>query len=130
MKIKYDFADGTSNEVEVTEEMGSVMVELDRLQYNNNQTETRRHRSLERLKDIGIDYSDGTDIGEFIEKYDDISTLHKAMETLLPQQKELLYKVFFEGRTLVSIAAEEGVTKQAINDRLTKIYRKLKKSLS
>lgn len=36
MKIKYTFANGEISEVEVTEEMGTEILNLDRLEYNNN----------------------------------------------------------------------------------------------
>lgn len=40
MKIKYEFVTGTT-EVEVSEEWGSVFIDLDREEYNNNHRETR-----------------------------------------------------------------------------------------
>ena len=46
MKIKYEFANETV-EVEVSEEWGSIVVDLDRQEYNANHRETRRHCSLE-----------------------------------------------------------------------------------
>lgn len=57
-----------------------------------------------------------------------LGTLAKAMQNLLPQQRELLYKVYFEGRTNTDIAAEECVSEAAIRNRLKKIYAKLQKS--
>ena len=47
MLIKYQFADGTTTEVEVSEEIGAVILDLDRQEYNVNHRETRRHCSLE-----------------------------------------------------------------------------------
>ncbi len=63
---------------------------------------------------------------EYKEKLD---RLRAAIETLKPQQKELIKKVFFEKRTNVSIAAEEGVTEAAIRKRLKKIYENLSKKI-
>ena len=48
MKIKYQFVN-ESVEIEVDEEWANVVIELDRLEHNSNQTETRRHCSLEAL---------------------------------------------------------------------------------
>lgn len=53
MKIKYEFATETI-EVEVSEEMYALHMELDRVEYNNNHRETRRHVSL----DTGLEHSD------------------------------------------------------------------------
>jgi predicted DNA-binding protein YlxM (UPF0122 family) len=44
----------------------------------------------------------------------------------LPQQQALLKKVFFEERSIVSVAREEGVGESAIRDRLKRIEKKLK----
>ena len=52
MKIRYEFATGTV-EVEVSAEMAALHMELDRIEYNNNHKETRRHVSL----DTGIEHS-------------------------------------------------------------------------
>lgn len=46
MKIKYEFATETV-EVEVSEEPGTAIVDLDRREYNINHKETRRHCSLD-----------------------------------------------------------------------------------
>lgn len=51
-----------------------------------------------------------------------LDKLKDAIETLQPQQKDLILKIFFEGRTCTSIAAEDGVSKAAISNRLKKIY--------
>ena len=50
MKIKYEFVTGETVEVEVDDSIGKVMVELDRIEYNNDHKETRRHCSLSAIK--------------------------------------------------------------------------------
>ena len=47
MKIKYAFQSGVVTEVEVSDEIGAVIIELDRQEYNVNHKETRRHCSLD-----------------------------------------------------------------------------------
>ena len=44
--IKYKFADGTTNEVEVTEEIYLIHLELLQQEKRNHWKETRRHTSL------------------------------------------------------------------------------------
>lgn len=66
---------------------------------------------------------------EETEHKEKIEKLRAAIETLQPQQKELVKKVFFEKRTNVSIAAEEGVSEAAIRNRLKKIYESLRKKI-
>ncbi|WP_366923846.1 sigma-70 family RNA polymerase sigma factor [Metallumcola ferriviriculae] len=64
------------------------------------------------------------------EHLDMLDKLTKAMDCLLPQQKELFKKVYIENRTNVDIATEEGVTETAIRKRLKKMHEKLRKVLS
>ena len=56
------------------------------------------------------------------EHEDKLQKLKAAIQTLQPQQISLIQKVFYENRTNVDIAAEEGVTEAAIRNRLKKIY--------
>ncbi len=58
-----------------------------------------------------------------------LDKLKSAMQTLQPRQIELVRKVYYERRTNVSIAIEEGVTEAAIRKRLKKIYAALRKEL-
>ena len=46
MKIRYEFVTGTV-EVEVSAEMAALHMELDRIEYNNNHKEARRHTTLD-----------------------------------------------------------------------------------
>ena len=64
------------------------------------------------------------------EHQDMLDKLRKAMDCLLPQQKELFKKVYLEKRTNTEIAAEEGVTEAAIRGRLKKLQERLRKLLS
>ncbi|WP_286945783.1 RNA polymerase sigma factor [Acetobacterium sp. UBA5834] len=63
------------------------------------------------------------------EHEDRLAKLRSAIETLLPQQKALIQKVFYEGCTYVDIAAEEGVSEAAIRNRLKKIFNNLRKKI-
>lgn len=46
MKIKYEFATETT-EIEVNEEWATILIDLDKQEFNNNRRETRRHNSLD-----------------------------------------------------------------------------------
>ena len=48
-KIKYTFADGTTSEIEVTDEIYAVHIELANEEKRNHWKETRRHISLNYL---------------------------------------------------------------------------------
>nr|WP_288829803.1 sigma-70 family RNA polymerase sigma factor [uncultured Clostridium sp.] len=63
------------------------------------------------------------------EHEDKMKKLKAAIETLQPQQKSLIQSVFYENRTNVDIAAEEGVSEAAVRNRLKKIYANLAKKI-
>jgi len=136
MKVHYEFSrDGITgarnfSDVEVSEELGAVLAELDREEYNSNQTETRRHESLSNNNDKWDTLIDKTvDIENEIICNFEYERLHKAMKQLLPQQQELVKKVFFQGFTVAEIARQENVTKQSVHERLDRVIKKIKKYL-
>ncbi|CQR74997.1 RNA polymerase sigma factor [Sporomusa ovata DSM 2662] len=127
MKIKYEFVTGETVEIEVEENIGEVMAQIDRDIYRSNRRETNKHNSVEALEDKGIQLADESmDIPFFIEQQEMREALHNAMDKLLPQQRELIQKVFFTGKSISEIARAEGVDESSIRDRLKRIYKKLK----
>ena len=56
--IIYKFVDGTTNTVEVTEEIYLLHLELLQQKKRNHWKETRRHTSLNYLIENGIDFED------------------------------------------------------------------------
>jgi len=98
--------------------------DFNNLTFNNNQTETRRHVSLDALEKLGMDF-----VGEQGVTIDgeEFAELRDAIAKLKPEQQELLKKVFWEGIKQVDIAKSEGVDDSAISWRLARIYKRLKK---
>ena len=128
MKIKYEFVTGETVEIEVADNIGQMMVQIDRDIYRSNRCETNKHNSVESLAEKGIQFSDDSiDIPFFIEQQETRETLHNALDKLLPQQRDLVQKVFYEGRSMADIAREEGVTAKAVQDRVNKIKVRLRK---
>lgn len=131
MKVSYKFIDETV-EIDVSEGWGSVLIELDRQEHNNNRRETRRHESysgdnekMETLEERGTDIE-----ADFLCKAD-TERLAAALEKLLPQQRELVRKkVFFQETSITQIAREMGVSQQAISKQLKVIYKKLRKFIN
>ena len=128
MKIRYQFATETV-EVEVSEELGNIIVDLDRQEYNNHHKETRRHCSLDAFNLDDALFPSEEDIEAEVVAKDQYNRLYAAIALPEPQQKELVRQVFFENRKIVDIAAEEGVSEAAIRNRLKKITQRLKKIL-
>ena len=127
MFIKYQDATGNLIEIEVSEVIGEVSIEIDKEMANRNRRETRWHNSISRMEEAGVQFADESiDVAELLLENEANRKLHAAMNKLLPQQKELIRQVFFEERSLVEIARETGVTVGAIWNRLQKIYKRLK----
>lgn len=96
--------------------------------FNNNQTETRRHVSLDALNADGnlVAASESVEPVE-ADRYED---LQRAISKLKPRQRELIKKVFWEDIRQVEIARAEGVSESAIAQRMATIYARLKKFLT
>ena len=131
MKYTYRFANGDVNEIEVTEDQAFALADLDRLEYNNNHANTRRHISLEMaMEDEGMQFPDPI-VEEFSALFenDDRKALLDAFAQLLPSQRALLRKVYGARRSYADIARDEGVDRSAIRKRMERIHEVLKKSL-
>lgn len=130
-KIKYTFADGTTSEIEVTDELYAMHLQLLQEEKRNHWRETRRHTSLNYLMELGVDFTDtAAEPFTAVEMREDDERIHNAIAALLPEQQALVKKIFYEGKTITEIAKAENVGKSAIANRLTRIYIKLKKFLN
>ena len=128
--IKYRFSDGTTSEIEVTDEFYTLYAELVQQEKRNHWKETRRHTSLEYLNENGIDFeSPAADLLSVLIQQEDEKRIHNAINQLSDKQKELAEKVFFKGMTLTAIAKEKGVSQPAITQQLATVLKKLKKLL-
>ena len=127
MKIKYKFATETV-EIVVAEKWGDIVVELNRLEYNTNHTETRRHNSLSMFTFEDRKYfDDGTDLlADIISS----ETVSRAMSHLTERQQYLIQKVCLEGWSYTDLAALEGVDESAIRHAVNRAKDRLKKVLS
>lgn len=129
--IKYKFADGTTSTVEVTDELHAVHLEIVQQEKRNHWRETRRHTSLYYFTDTGIDFEDTRTDSPF-ESYirkENIANIRKAISMLTPKRQELVYKVFFLGKSFSAIAKETGVSKSAVSRQMQTVYKHLRKYL-
>lgn len=128
-KISYEI-NGTRVEVEVTDEFAALYEQMDEEEKRVNRKETRRHQSLETLVEGGFQIADpDSDIEETLIKQHDIDRLYRALAVLTDDQKWLVEQVFYCGRKQSEIAVELGVCKQALNNRITRVIKKIKKFL-
>ena len=128
MHIKLHQSTGIK-EVTVTEAKGKEIIELNRIEYNDNHRETRRHVSLEAYDPYGALVKDDADPLQEVINKEELDQLHQSISQLTPAQRKLLMKKFWDGMQQIDIAKDEGVSKMAITKRLQTIKRRLKKIL-
>ena len=129
MIIKYDFLcklTGEVTEIEVNDELGKIVEEIEKDEFKNNRTETRRHKYISELEEQGYYIADDIDTFDEVVKSVQYKKLMDAIEELQPQQRELLFRVYWKREKQKEIAAEEGVSEMAISSRMKRIMKKLK----
>ena len=127
MIIKYEFVTGEIAEIELSDDIAEATSEIRRENYNDERRETRRHNSLEKKMEQGFQFEDkSVAVDIIVEKKETSKGLQDALKKLLPQQKVLVEKLFFQDISIAQIARVEGVNEAAIRNRLKKIYQKLK----
>ena len=128
--IKYEI-NGTYIDIEVTDEFAMQYEQIEADEKRINRKETRRHQSLETLIEGGFQIADQeSDIEEKAFQNDDIEQLYKAFAVLTEEQKWLVEQVYYHNRKQTEIAAELGICKQALNNRIARILEKIKKILN
>ncbi len=86
--IKYRFADGTTSEIEVTDEFYTLYAKLVQQEKRNHWKETRRHTSLDYLNENGIDFeSPAADPLSVLLRSEDEERIHKALSALSDKQR-------------------------------------------
>ncbi|MBE6061423.1 MAG: sigma-70 family RNA polymerase sigma factor [Clostridium sulfidigenes] len=127
MKIKYEFITGEVQEVIVPDELIKVVMEIERQVHNNNRNERRRHNSIEEMEEHGFQFkSNEIEVIENVEKILINESLYKALGKLSFDERKLIYLVFFQRKTIVSIAKERGVSEGNIRRILKLIYKEIR----
>ena len=129
-KYEYSFSN-ESITIEVSDEWASILAELDRLEFNNNHTETRRHVSLD----------DGED-GEWLSTARKGETLirvagkifspddkrfRKGRKALSKKQTELYESVYDRGDSVGEYAADNNIDQSTASKRNSAVIEKFKK---
>lgn len=134
MKIRYKSVIGkipivveVAEDIENADEIKKAVLTF---RVNNIVEARRRKQAVQRAKEGEFPTITTGDFALYLEIDEKIDTLHQAIGKLLPRQQELVDKIYSRGMTITEIAKEEGVSYQAIQNRLNKILGQLKKSLS
>lgn len=126
MIVNYKFVNGDTAEVEVSDEIGNVILESRREEETAEKMARKRCWSIDALEYEGLDYAvyDSPFEDEFEdERY--IRALRQACHTLMPTQKKR-FMLYLQGRTVREIAAIEDTAANAIQLSLTQAKRKTK----
>ena len=128
MKINYKFANGEISEVEVDKQLGDVIVDFDRIEYNNDQTETRRHTSLDDMDYEGEFFADTTDLLEIILRGETANLIRSAVSLLKPQQQELINALYLSSKPLSQseLAAQLGISERSVQQNARRAKAKLR----
>lgn len=127
---RYHFSNGETVFIEIPDDWGEILIDLDRQEYNNNHKETRRHYSLEGKAYEGMDYAvEDPGLEALFAAPTDEERLRAAIQKLAPDQQAMIRAVYFDGVSVNDYAARMGVTQSAISHRLQTVKKKLKKLL-
>jgi RNA polymerase sigma factor (sigma-70 family) len=100
----------------------------ERLEYNNNQTETRRHHSYSDQNDKFDTLMADEDALDMVLANLEKEALGEAIQALEPHQQELVMDLYYRGIPIAHIAKRDGVDEAAIRNRRKRILKKSKKS--
>ena len=127
---RYHFSNGETISIDVSDDWGEILIDLDRLEYNNDHKETRRHYSLEGKVYEGMDYAvEDPGLEALFAGPTDEERLRAAIQKLSPDQQAMIRAIYFENVSVNDYAARMGVTQSAISHRLQTVKKKLKKLL-
>lgn len=133
MRISYEFITGEKFEIEVDDNIGEVIIEIEKMQSRRNRAETRRHNSLEFMQENRDGYrpmqfaDNRADVEQIIIHSDEKERLHRAIQKLDRKDSIIVKKYYFEDKTMEEIGKELGITAMAVSKRLKKIPDKIKK---
>lgn len=128
----YKFADGTTSEVEVSEELYLELKKITEEEKRNHFKECRkgRHVSLEFLKEIDAQIEDhDADPLDPILSEEEVNELYIALSKLPEKHQKLIKQYFYEGLTTSQIAEIEGIRQPTISEKIQLNIKKLKKLL-
>ena len=125
-KITYEFNDGSTQTITVTDEFYEQYQALVRQEKRNTKRETRRHISLNYLNDSGIDFADTmVDLDWLMIMAQSMPNLPQAINKLPVKQQILLKQFYYDRVSLRSLAKQAGISPSALSQRLATIHRKL-----
>lgn len=127
MKIKYVFANGDVSEVEVSEEIGAIVIESRKAEHAQQEKERYHCYSLDAIDYEGDEYGRCEDYGESdAEAERRRQILNSCFSKLTETQKRRLI-LYIKGKTLREIAELEGASFQSVDESIKAAQKKFPK---
>lgn len=126
MKINYTFANGEVSEVEVSEDIGTFILDSRREEDNLGRKERYHCYSLDAADYEGQDYADPQTPETMLEREDGLRHMERVVEAMSEVQKRRLL-LYAEGKSFREIARMEGVDHKAVKKSIEaarKFFRK------
>ena len=132
MKIKYKFITGEVTEIEVSENIGNIILDSRRIESNQNRKERYHCFSIEGADYEGDDYADYNTpeallLGKEAEK-DSRIKMQAFLASLTEIQRERL-SLYIKGISMRQIAEKQKVSFKSISESFEGIRKKVKKFL-
>lgn len=125
MKIKYEFINGETTEIEVDENIGTFILDSRRIEENLARKE-RYHCYSSDAAWEGLDYADpNTPESMYLQKCksNEIAEIYNTLTEIQKRRLELL----LEGLSLREISRKEGVEIKSVRETMEQIRKKFKK---
>ncbi|MBR7072625.1 MAG: sigma-70 family RNA polymerase sigma factor [Eubacterium sp.] len=118
MIYKYITVSGTE-QIEISDEWGKILKELDRNEYNNNHTETRRHSTLDNdVDDAEWLLNEDKNLCRLLGYNINAERVRETLSKMKPQQREILISIYVEGVTQQEYAKKLGINQSNVSRRL------------
>ena len=128
MKITYEFVTGDKIEIEVSDEWGKVLVDMNRKEYNEEKKETRRHYKLDITKEGSGCLAD-QDVSVEDMAVDDLAAseiCEWARRNLTRKQFDAFISVCINGMSETEYSSQTGTKRQSVHESIVGARKKLK----
>jgi len=125
MKIRYEFANGEVTEVEVSEEVGAVIVESRREEENLARKNRYHCYSLDDVDYEGLEYADPKTVESYSEELEQRRRIDEALAALTPAQRRRIL-MLADGMSVREIARYEGSDHKSVLESINRAKKKIK----
>ena len=125
MKIRYEFANGEVTEVEVSEEVGAVIIESRKAEHAQQEKQRYHCYSYDAIDFEGVEYADPKTPESLYEEDEDKKKIELALSTLTPAQRRRIL-MLADGMSVREIARYEGSDHKSVLESINRAKKKIK----